>query len=77
MTQQNTSQGVSLEQLQVACDECKQAIASQDEALARAAMERICDLCRQVKADIPELTSLRKHLHEMTEVFEGDTASIK
>jgi hypothetical protein len=39
----------------------------QQDADIKQAMVKVCDACRQVKAHVPELIELRRHLHEMNE----------
>ena len=55
------------DELQRKCDECKAAIASQDDLRIRRAMERVCDHCKVVREHLPELAELRRHIHEMNE----------
>ena len=57
----------SPEELQRKCDECKVAIASEDDLRIRQAMERVCDHCKVVREHLPELAELRRHIHEMNE----------
>jgi ribosome-binding protein aMBF1 (putative translation factor) len=74
MTQQAKVQSFSLEQLQQLCDDCKLAINEQQDAAIKQAMLKVCDSCRQVKAHVPELMELRRHIHEMNEKLPDSAA---
>lgn len=67
MIQQSKAKALSAAELQRLCDECRLAIDEQQDADVKQAMVTVCDACRQVKAHMPELIELRRHLHEMNE----------
>jgi NAD-dependent SIR2 family protein deacetylase len=67
MIQQSKARALSAAELQRLCDECKLAMDEQQDADIKQAMVKVCDACRQVKAHVPELIELRRHLHEMNE----------
>jgi uncharacterized protein Yka (UPF0111/DUF47 family) len=56
-----------MDELQRLCDDCKLAINDQQDEAIKQAMQKVCDNCKKVKAHVPELVELRKHIHEMNE----------
>jgi ribosome-binding protein aMBF1 (putative translation factor) len=76
MTQQSKAkiQNFSLAELQQLCDDCQLAINEQLDAAIKQAMLKVCHTCKQVKAHVPELMELRRHIHDMNERL-SDTAA--
>lgn len=74
MTQQSKFKNFSLDELQRLCDDCKLAINDQQDASIKQTMLKVCDACKQVKAHVPELMELRRHIHDMNERL-SDTAA--
>lgn len=62
----------SLAELDRLCHECRESIAAQPHGVLKESMEEACVKCKKVRAHLPDLLALRKHLHEMTEKFPDD-----
>lgn len=66
MSQLSVDDREKIAELQQLCDECRQAIETQNDSKLKAVMQEACDKCRNVRLLVPELMELRRKAKAFT-----------
>ena len=59
-----------LDQLQSACDLCKEAIVHEHEVPIREKMQDVCEVCQRVRTLLPDLMKLQHEMQEFNHRFD-------
>lgn len=64
---QEGSDKLKLDELQHACDLCKEAIVHEHEVPIREKMQDVCEICQRVRTRLPDLIKLREDMRSFNQ----------